>query len=342
MANLKAVNEVMTVKDKNSGVALITVMLLVALAAIIATQMLARLQLQIQRTTNIAFNQQAYWYAMGAEAFAKRVLITSFKDESNFTHLQQIWAQGETSYPVENGQISGEIIDLHSCLNLNALQSNEDGNGSRPTKNQAREAFERLVLSLDIEGIGSSSFEVEMLADALTDWLDSDGNLTNIGGAEDNDYAGKAHPYLAANSLMVSVNELRVIEHFTPEIIEALRPYVCILPGDSRHEININTLKSDQPQLLQALLNINRVDAETLLTDRKEEGFENIEDFFNLPSVSKLNLKDELKQQFVVDSEYFTLKASAKFNESYFAMNSIMTITNNEQVNVVSRTIGRN
>ena len=82
------------IRLKAKGVALITVMLVVALAAIIATQMLARLQLQIQRTTNINFNQQAYWYAMGAEAFAKRVLFTAFEGEKDLTHLGQIWAQG--------------------------------------------------------------------------------------------------------------------------------------------------------------------------------------------------------------------------------------------------------
>ncbi|MFT4724842.1 MAG: general secretion pathway protein K, partial [Colwellia sp.] len=56
---------------KVTGVALITVLLIVSLAAVLATQMTARLQLQMQRTNNVTLNQQAYWYAMGAEAFAK-------------------------------------------------------------------------------------------------------------------------------------------------------------------------------------------------------------------------------------------------------------------------------
>ena len=68
---------------KQSGVALITVMLVVALAAILLTQITGRLQLQMQRTTNVGFNQQAYWYAMGAEAFAKRVLLSSFEEDVN-------------------------------------------------------------------------------------------------------------------------------------------------------------------------------------------------------------------------------------------------------------------
>ena len=87
-------------KRSSKGVALITVMLIVALIAILATQMTARLQLQMQRTSNLASNQQAYWYAMGAEAFAKRILAQSFEDNEEVTHLGQMWAQGESTFPV--------------------------------------------------------------------------------------------------------------------------------------------------------------------------------------------------------------------------------------------------
>ena len=102
----------MAMAKKVQGVALITVLLIVALAAVLVTQMTGRLQLQMQRTNNITLNQQAYWYAMGAEAFAKRILITSFKDDDTVTHLEQMWAQGETSFPVDFGQITGEIFDM--------------------------------------------------------------------------------------------------------------------------------------------------------------------------------------------------------------------------------------
>jgi general secretion pathway protein K len=68
---------------KSKGIALITVMLIVSLCAIIAAQMTTRLHMQMQRSTNINFNQQAYWYAMGAEAFAKRVLLTTVKKDKD-------------------------------------------------------------------------------------------------------------------------------------------------------------------------------------------------------------------------------------------------------------------
>ena len=341
--------------NMQTGVALITVMLIVALCAVIASQMTARLQVQMQRSANVAFNQQAYWYAMGAEAFTKRVLITAFQGDEKVTNLGQIWAQGETTYPVDFGEITGEISDLQSCLNLNALRAplNNTNSGSNDTNNTnnasraqnankvpARLAFEALLINLEIDDV--SQFEAESMADALTDWLDSNSSISSAGGAEDNDYASREFPYLAANNFLASVNELRVIEHFTPKVIEKIKPYVCVIPASDMHKVNINTLNSEHVELLQALLDVTIDEAQDILSARGEKGFASIDEFYNLPEVVKLKNFNDKKDQFVVDSEYFTLKTSASFNDSYFAMNSVMKVTNNKYIDVISRTVGRN
>ncbi|WP_057832763.1 type II secretion system minor pseudopilin GspK [Colwellia sp. TT2012] len=347
------------------GVALITVMLIVALCSIIAAQMTTRLHTQMQRSMNISFNQQAYWYALGAEEFTKRVLMKAFKDEPEVTHLEQIWAEEATTFPVDFGEITGEITDLQSCLNLNALHphaktKNESANGvsnkrsgggkanppSRASKSAsdkqlpAATVLEGLIVNLNIDGVGN--FEAEAMVNALTDWLDDNDMITGAGGAEDNDYAAREFPYLAANSYLASVNELRLIEHFSPAIILALTPYVCVLPQNSQHLININTLDAEKPELLQALLDSSLGDAQEILNARDSSGYDNLDDFYQLPELSKINLAKWQKAQFVVDSQYFKLKASARFNNSYFAMSSIMKVNESKQIQVISRTIGRN
>ncbi len=318
------------------GVALITVMLIVALCAVIASQMTARLQVQVQRSANMTFNQQAYWYAMAAEELTKRVLVAAFEEDAEVTHLGQIWAQGETTYPVEQGKISGEITDLQSCLNLNALKATASGDEKLP----ASIALETLLINLQLDGV--SQFEAESMVESLIDWLDENDELSGSGGAEDNDYASREFPYLAANNFLASVNELRVIANFTPAIINEIAPYVCIIPANEQHKININTIDAEQPELLQALLDSTVEEAEQILGARGEEGFDTIDDFYNLPEIIKLKLSDSIKEQFVVDSEYFTLKASTSFNNSFFAMKSVMKVTNNKYIDVISRTIGRN
>ncbi|MFT5814152.1 MAG: general secretion pathway protein K [Psychroserpens sp.] len=333
-----------TGKYQSKGVALITVILIIALIAILATQMTARLQLQMQRTTNIASNQQAYWYAMGAEAFAKRVLIQSFEDDSKVTHLGQIWAQGENTFPVDFGEITGEITDLNSCFNLNALRVNDnDGNNSNSAdaakKSPARAAFEELLIAMNIEGVGS--FEAEYMADALTDWLDDDGSISSSGGAEDNDYAAKEFPYLTANNYLASLGELRVIEHFTVNVIDKLKDYACILPNTNMNKININTIAQDQPEILVAMLGISQDEASNALSSRGDEGFKNVEEFFSLNELSEAKITPEKKQLFAVKSEYFKLKTTASFNNSYFALNTIMQVDNKNNISVISRIIGR-
>jgi len=367
-------------RQHSQGVALITVMLIVALAAIIAAQMTARLQMQLQRTTNILFNQQAYWYAVGAETFGKQVLVTAFKDDKDVTHLGQIWAQGETTYPVDFGEITGEITDAQACLNLNALRvgptvsgsgsgsgsSSKSGNisagGSSPDKDDpnkgnannnssgtnsgsnktgklpARLALEELLIALQLEDV--SQFEAESMADALTDWLDKDGAIASAGGAEDNDYASREFPYLTGNHYLASVSELRVIEHFSTSVIQALKPYVCVLPETNLHQININTIDAEKPELLQALLGSTLAQAEAILSAREEDGFEKIDEFYRLPELSKVNITEEQKLQFVVDSEYFTLKTKTSFNNSYFTLNSLLKVATDQQIDVIRRTIG--
>lgn len=322
---------------RQQGVALISVMLIVALIAIIATQMTGRLQLQMQRTANIEFNQQAFWYAMGAEAFAKRVLSESFKESEEITHLGQVWAQGENNFPVDFGEISGEISDLHACFNLNALRTEVGPQSTK--KSLARTGFEELLIALNIEGVGD--FEAEYMADALTDWLDENESISNSGGAEDSDYASKEYPYLAANSYLASISELRVIEHFTIDVINQLKEYTCVLPQTGTNQVNINTLSEEQPEILVAMLGITAATATEVLSARDAKGFKNIDDFFNLPELSKAKISDEQKQQFVVKSEYFRLKTTASFNNSYFALNTIMKVENKNNINVISRIIGR-
>ena len=332
--------------------------------------MTTRLQTQMQRSTNISFNQQAYWYAMGAEAFSKRILINAFKDEPDVTHLEQIWAEEGTSYPVDFGEISGELSDLQSCLNLNAMHpkaktkdqaaESKSSKSSSSKKSDAKTedsdprpkklgntkqlpaatVLEGLIVNLNIEGIGA--FEAEAMVNALTDWLDSNDMITGSGGAEDSDYESREFPYLAANNYLASINELRVVEHFTPAVILALTPYVCVLPNNSQHLININTLDAEKPELLQALLDSSPDEAQEVLSARDSAGYENVEDFYKLPELGKIKMEKWQKAQFVVDSQYFKLKASARFNNSYFSMSSIMQVNDTQQIQVISRTIGRN
>lgn len=363
------------------GVALVTVMFVVALTVIISVEMSGRLQLQMNRTTNINGNRQAYWYAIGAEQLAKQMLkrINSEKDNrSNAIHSGQDWAQQGLNYPVDGGTIGGELKDLQSCFNLNSLAQDPlsqasgsgtptptaGGGGLKPASGQpttpgagkttanlsaarrkgipyAMEAFQRLLEELQIDEV--SEDPPEYLAQRLKDWLDQDSRLTGAGGMEEDDYMGLAIPYLAANSLMSSVSELRLVAGFTPAVLSKLKPYICVIPGDSRLKININTLDPEKSELLAAMLpGLSTDDAGSLISGAQPDGYDNVSDMWDKTEMNRVDskAKDEAIKYFDVTTEYFELKAQTSYGESKFYLNSKLHINQSKQVTVVARRFG--
>jgi general secretion pathway protein K len=89
------------------------------------------------------------------------------------------------------------------------------------------------------------------------------------------------------------------------------------------------------------MLGISQNEASQALSSRGEEGFKNIDEFFALAELTKAKISPDKKQFFAVKSEYFKLKTTASFNNSYFALNTIMKVDDKNNINVISRIIGR-
>jgi len=263
------------------GAALIIVLFIVALASILAVEMSANLLVQVQKSTNIQGHQQAKWYAYAAEELAIKALLQSKKDDPEKTTLKQIWAQqGDIPYPVDNGTLQGKITDLQACLNLNALRVKAPQAGSTDKTNPAHTAL--LALLENIEDLPAEESE-EAMADSVYDWLDED-SITYRSGAEEDEYLSRKSPYMTANSFFASSSELRLVKGFNPLVMEKILPYVCVIPGSELLAINVNTIAPEQALLLSALIDgLSESGAQSVLSVRPEEGFNNIEEFFELP-----------------------------------------------------------
>jgi len=113
------------------GVALITVMMVLAMVVVIAVSMSGRLQLELQRQINTQQRQQALWLALGAEQFVQRTIKQSAGGKET-VNLSQAWATKGAVFPLGNATFSGAITDLQACFNLNALlvPNNPDTNNS--------------------------------------------------------------------------------------------------------------------------------------------------------------------------------------------------------------------
>ena len=160
--------------NKEKGVALIVVLLVVALVSMIATDLTGRLQREIRRSTNIFDHQQAQSYTLGAEKFAIAVLEKDIDDHPERVDLGQPWATQGLYFPVEGGDLTGVITDASSCFNVNSIVSRQNELGYIADKEgMAYQAYLRLLTLLELsQGLG----------DSLADWLDSNEQVGGMDG----------------------------------------------------------------------------------------------------------------------------------------------------------------
>jgi len=314
------------------GVALLIVMMIVALVTIIATQMGTRLQLQIQRTVNLKENTQAYWYAMGAEAFARQSLKKLMEETADKITLQQPWAQ-EFAYPVEGGTIEAKLEDMSSCFNLNAMAGDTQVRATEQG-NAVMDGFHRMLTTAQLDDM--SSYDADVLRDSLADWLDEDSQMRPY-GAEDSEYESRQPPYLAANALMTAQSELRLVNGMKPAWIKRLLPLVCVIPQVNELTINVNTLNEQKAPLLAGLTGMSLAQAQNMISARPADGWGTSQDFLQDPAIAALDLNETQRSWFTVTTEHFLLHTKARYNAASFTMTSVLRASASEPAQVLRR-----
>ena len=229
------------------GLALITAMLVVAIAATTAAYLSLDQQIWLRQAQNLTDRAQAEVVRAGAEEWAITILAKDAKN-SKSDDLKEDWAQPLPPIAVEGGQVTGGIHDAQGLFNLNNLVRN--GQPSPPDIG----TFEHLLQSLSLD---------PNLKDAVIDWIDTDSEARPA-GAEDIDYLQMKTPYRAANQPLQSVEELRLVRGFTREMVEKLRPFVTALPQPT--EINVNTAEKEVLAALFYTLSASAI--ETLMAER--------------------------------------------------------------------------
>ena len=217
---------------RQRGIALITAVLIVAIVATVSAQLSLGQQVWVRQTQNLNDRAQADTVAKAAFIWAVSILNEDTKKGPTSDDLTEDWARPLPPLPVEGGAIQGRIVDAQGLFNLNNLLRN--GNPSTPDI----DIFQRLLRNVGLD---------PNLSGAVVDWIDGN-SQTGAGGAEDTEYLSLQPPYRAANQLMQSVEELRLIRGFDAAALEKLRPLVVALPKATA--ININTAPA---QVLSAL-----------------------------------------------------------------------------------------
>ncbi len=300
------------------GVALITVMLIIAIATTAAVAIASRQQLDVRRASNTLYLGQAQTYAYAVEQWTKQFLAQDRKD-NKIDHLGENWAVRLPPLPVEGGQLSGYLEDLQGRFNLNALAP-----GNKNAK-LAAVRFKRLLTLLQID---------PGLINNIQDWLDPD-QEERFPGAEDLYYLGLTPPYRAANRPMTSPSELLLIKSVTREVYDKLRPFVTVLPEDM--PININTAPAEMLATLSDGLVLS--DLQALIANRKDKPWEKVNDLLKADVFA--GKKDLKSEGLGVSSNYFLLRSEVRIGHIRQIYSTLFKRNEKGKVTTLMRAQGR-
>lgn len=287
---------------RQAGVALVSVLLVVAIATVLAVSMIQEQQASISVTRGFLGRGQAAQYALGGEELARQILHEDFELQTGVDHRGELWAADDLAFEFEDGEVTLQITDLQGLLNLNAL-SNES------TLQQV--AGKRFVNLLSAAGADP------VFVEHIRDWIDVD-SAAQPGGAEDFEYLIFEPPYRAGNGPMWDASEIDLLS-VPPEIRASIAPYVTALP-DIRLAININTAPA---AVLQTLASGLSFEAAESLAERAidEEGFKDLQAFMQAPELAGLGID---AQGLGVQSIFFEIRTIARYQDRFSYLTSIV------------------
>ncbi len=347
---------------RERGVALIIALILVALAAILATKLSFDGWIERRRTVSIMATEQAFHFGMGAEALAADVLSqstqaaqtgqngqsstnggatnsttsTTTTGNSNQVTLAQAWAQPTQPMPITPeddpegepiGVLQGAIEDMQGRFNLNNLAHVVAGQNGQVTQDPVPlQQFQRLLVIVGLE---------PKWAGIARDWIDADDQPGEPDGAEDSVYTSQTPPYRTGNWPMMSPSELMNMPGFGADRYRKIAPYVTALPTATA---KINICTAPAPVLQSFAENIGSdYTPELLAGERKSGCFPDKQTFANVigPKAAAT-----VANWYTDTSMYFRLTTRVTLGTTEFTLYSLLYRTAGGKVTPLLRTFG--
>ncbi|MEY4761395.1 MAG: hypothetical protein RLZZ200_1251 [Pseudomonadota bacterium] len=310
-------------RSRQSGVALVTAVVLVALATVVAVAIGSRSAMSARRSAGNFGYEQAVQFAAGAEALAAYALR---EDKGEQDTLGEPWAQPYGPVDVAPGiALDAQLSDEQGKFNLNTLV-----NARGTVDPDALAIFTRLLQLLQLE---------PRWAPLLVDFIDGDVLPTPDGG-EDSLYLSQQPPYRAANLTLTSITELLALPGFGRERFLKLAPHVTALPPDAS---TINVCLAS-PVLLDALAALgngaSQNAVEYSVMDPKQLAQSRAKGCFPGQAVMRGLLRPDAMSRISETSRYFRLQSMVSIGTARFALYSLLHRDKDGQVRAVFRTLG--
>ncbi|MCF7222622.1 type II secretion system minor pseudopilin GspK [Marilutibacter chinensis] len=305
---------------RQRGVALLTVLLLVAVMTLLVVAILDDIRFGLRRAGNAQTIVQAQWHALGAEAVARRRIHELSRRTPGRTTLDGDWNGRAVTFPIEDGEggvVTARVFDATTCFNLNSVVEGALEQWRR------RELGVRQYVAL-LEAIDFDEHQARALADTLVDWIDTDATRSPL-GAEDGRYALLRPAYRTSGTLLAEASELRALGGYTAAVYARLRPHVCALPGADLSPINVNTLDADDAPLL-AMLTLGALDtaaARRIIAARPVGGWRDHAAFWSQPALAAANVPNPVLEQTELRTRYFGLHAEVEYGDAQVVLSDL-------------------
>lgn len=288
--------------NKQKGIALITILVMVALATILAATIAQRQKFTAENTAYLMRQNQSLWYAKSAETFFSELLVEDAENAGDVDYLQENWAKPMPAFPVEDGYVTGQLYDESGKFNLNSLVDD-----SGQVNVAAKEWFERLLMNAGLNA---------QLSEAVIDWQDADNETLGPMGAEESYYRGLRNAYLPANSKFHAVEELKMVRGFEGEKYLQIAPYVSAIAVQDA-KVNINTAPAIVLASLAESLDVKTVEAVLEQRQQNMEHFSNVDELWSLEPFSQAKNENQtaLNALLGVKSSYFQAKIEVMLSE---------------------------
>jgi general secretion pathway protein K len=320
-------------RNTQRGVALIIALILVALAAILATKLTFDGWLERRRTIGVLAAEQALHFAMGAEALAADVLS---QQNGQSDTLAAPWAQPTQPLPLtpENnpegepiGTLQGALEDMQGRFNLNNLGRVLPDGTPDP---QPLEQFQRLLISVKLE---------PKWAGIARDWITPTDVPSSPDGAKDAIYTAQTPPYRTGKYPMMNPSELMNMVGFGADRYRKIAPYVTALPTATA-SINICTAPAlVLESLAQHLSGEYSGSPDLLINGRKTGCFPELPAFTNILN-SVPGTATKLSGRFADRTSYFRLTTRVTLGTTEFTLYSLLYRSVGGKVTPLLRTFG--
>ncbi len=301
---------------KQTGIAVITAVLVLAIAATAAATIAANFQLDMRRTENSISSSQALSYAKGAEQWTKAILARDAKD-TTYDGLDEDWAIDLPPFQLPGGYIQGKIADAQGKLNLNKLWDNDKVDPI------TKQRVSRLLSLLEINS---------NLVEAIIDWIDPGIEPAGPDGAERDRYQSLEYSYYPADQPMADISELRLIYGVDQEIYNKLLPHVTALPSNAR--LNLNTASAEVLASLNPKIDLDL--AKELVLEREDEPYKQATDFLRHPLLQTHSITIDT-YDLGVTTRYFDLTTKAVIGKSQVKLTSTIHRVGGNNLKVVKR-----